>query len=569
LNCNGTCINDTDADGVCNEIEIAGCTDATACNYNANATDENGSCTYPAQSYLNCNGTCINDTDADGVCDEIEIAGCTDATACNYNVNATDENGSCSYPAQSYLNCNGTCINDTDADGVCDEIEIAGCTDATACNYNVNATDENGSCTYPAQSYLNCNGTCINDTDADGVCDEIEIAGCTDATACNYNANATDENGSCTYPAQSYLNCNGTCINDTDADGVCNEVEISGCTDPNACNFIVNATEENGSCTYPAQSYLNCNGTCINDTDADGVCNEIEVAGCTNPLACNFNELATNDNGSCIMPTNEICNQLDDDCDGQVDEFVTTTYYADVDGDGFGDLNSSTQACQLPIGYTLDTSDCDDNLVTYLDTDGDGFGVNTIIACGVSMNTDCDDSNPTIYPGVNEQCNLIDDNCDGITDNNVVYVNYYADTDGDGFGSSGLSVLSCVQPAGYINNNDDCNDTDSNINPNAIEIEGNDVDENCDGQLVGIEHEPQFMSMILYPNPTMGAVQLKWEIPQNVQVSVWDSRGRMIHAEQLKQANLWNWNSTDIAAGVYFIQWTSPEGMQTIQLIKE
>ena len=78
------------------------------------------------------------------------------------------------------------------------------------------------------QSYLNCDGTCINDTDADGVCNEIEVAGCTDVTACNYNANATDEDNTCTYPTQSYLNCDGTCINDTDADGVCNEDRSCG-----------------------------------------------------------------------------------------------------------------------------------------------------------------------------------------------------------------------------------------------------------------------------------------------------------------------------------------------------
>ena len=92
-----------------------------------------------------------------------------------------------------------TCINDTDGDGVCDEDEIAGCTDAEACNYDETATDDNNSCTYPEADNLNCDGSCINDADGDGVCDEDEVGGCTDAGACNYDATATDDNGSCEF----------------------------------------------------------------------------------------------------------------------------------------------------------------------------------------------------------------------------------------------------------------------------------------------------------------------------------------------------------------------------------
>jgi hypothetical protein len=430
------------------------------------------------------------------------------------------------------------------------------------------ATDEDGTCTYPTQTYLNCNGTCINDTDADGVCDEIEVAGCTDVTACNYNANATDEDNTCTYPAQLYLNCNGTCINDSDADGVCNEIEVSGCTDATACNYIVNATEEDGSCTYPAKSYLNCNGACINDTDADGVCNEIEVYGCTDINACNYDVNATDNDGSCILPVAEVCNTLDDDCDGDIDEFVTTTYYADMDQDGFGDISNTIESCSLPLGYTTDTSDCDDSVVTYLDEDGDGFGVNAIVPCGVVLNTDCDDSNSAIYPGANEQCNLIDDNCDGITDNNVVYVNYYADADADGFGNSGSSVLACIQPIGYINNNDDCNDADSLINPNAIEIEGNAIDENCDGQLVGMVEWTE-LNVSAYPNPTRGSVQLTWERNEDVKVRIIDTQGRMMISESLIQSKSVSYNLEGFESGMYIIQWIGNDVQRTMTIIKE
>ncbi|MEZ7839090.1 MAG: hypothetical protein QMB13_07155, partial [Flavobacteriales bacterium] len=79
------------------------------------------------------------------------------------------------------------------------------------------------SCTY-ADTYYDCNGICINDTDIDNVCDELEISGCIDTMACNYDANATDDDASCTY-ADTYYDCNGICINDIDFDGECDELD--------------------------------------------------------------------------------------------------------------------------------------------------------------------------------------------------------------------------------------------------------------------------------------------------------------------------------------------------------
>ena len=65
--------------------------------------------------------------------------------------------------------------NDQDNDGVCDDNEVLGCTNAVACNFNPNATDDDGSCTFPSSVYVDCNEVCYNDTDGDGVCDELEI----------------------------------------------------------------------------------------------------------------------------------------------------------------------------------------------------------------------------------------------------------------------------------------------------------------------------------------------------------------------------------------------------------
>jgi hypothetical protein len=182
-----------------------GCTEVSACNYDSGATEDDGSCVFAdATNCELCNadgGVDVFDEDGDGVCDFEEVLGCTDATACNYDVVATDDDGSC--VIAEAVNCEvcnasgGVDVQDADGDGVCDDAEIAGCTDASACNYDMDATDEDGSCTY-AEQYYDCAGNCLNDSDGDGVCDELEVAGCTDATACNYAMDATDEDGSCT-----------------------------------------------------------------------------------------------------------------------------------------------------------------------------------------------------------------------------------------------------------------------------------------------------------------------------------------------------------------------------------
>ena len=77
-------------------------------------------------------------------------------------------------------------------------VDVAGCTDDTACNYNPDATVDDESCTY-ADAGLDCDGNCLADADGDGICDDDEIPGCTDEGADNYNPDATNDDGSCAY----------------------------------------------------------------------------------------------------------------------------------------------------------------------------------------------------------------------------------------------------------------------------------------------------------------------------------------------------------------------------------
>ena len=180
---------------------LCACTDESACNFDPTALWDDGSCqdgpAYWGEN-LDCEGNCLNDADGDYVCDENEIEGCLNPAACNY-VEAPTDLVACIFPEEG-LDCDGNCLNDADGDGVCDEDEEEACTDAAACNYNDDPTvdTDNALCQYP-DPFEDCDGNCYNDADGDGVCDEAEVGGCTDESACNYDAAATDEDGSCDY----------------------------------------------------------------------------------------------------------------------------------------------------------------------------------------------------------------------------------------------------------------------------------------------------------------------------------------------------------------------------------
>ena len=107
------------------------------------------------------------------------------------------------------------------------------------------ATDD-GTCEY-ADDYYDCDGNCISDIDSDGVCDELEVVGCTDDTACNYDSLATDD-GTCEY-ADDYYDCDGNCISDLDSDGVCDELD--NCVDiSNSDQIDIDQDGEGDACDY-------------------------------------------------------------------------------------------------------------------------------------------------------------------------------------------------------------------------------------------------------------------------------------------------------------------------------
>ncbi|MCY1015633.1 putative metal-binding motif-containing protein [Pyxidicoccus sp. MSG2] len=309
-------------------------------------------------------------------------------------------------------------------------------------------------------------------------------------------------------PADSRQKCNqpgGYVPNNTD----CNDGLVS--VHPGA-NEVCNDIDDN--CAGGVDEYIN--KTWYRDADADGYGTGAAVTACVAPAGHVAASGDCNDNASSVRPgATEVCNDVDDNCAGGVDEGLpVSTYYRDADSDGYGNPASSLQKCNQPGGYVPDSTDCNDSLVSvhpgatevcndvddncvggvdeglpvstyYRDADADGHGnpADSLQKCNqpsgyVANSTDCNDVLASVHPGANEVCNDIDDNCAGGVDE---YINktWYRDADADGYGT-GAAVTACVAPAGHVAASGDCNDNASSVRPGATEV-CNDVDDNCAG----------------------------------------------------------------------------------------
>ncbi len=246
--------------------------------------------------------------------------------------------------------------------------------------------------------------------------------------------------------------------------------------------------------------------------DDDGLLTDNDGDGFAGDDDCDDTDAATNAGAA------EICNGVDDDCDGEVDEGLETTWYADADGDGFGDPAAAVDACSAPSGTVANDTDCDDTdalvfpgapevcddrdndcdvevdegVTTdfFPDADGDGFGdpERPTAACsapdghvGVDLASDCDDAEPDVFPGNSEVCDERDNDCNGLVDDGV-QIEFYIDLDGDDWGDPATTTEACVVPEGYSDTPGDCDDSAAAVNPDASEV-CNGVDDDCDAAI--------------------------------------------------------------------------------------
>ncbi len=174
---------------------------------------------------------------------------------------------------------------------------------------------------------------------------------------------------------------------------------------------------------------------------------------CEQPIGFADNADDCDDGAAFVRPgAEETCDGLDDDCDGEIDEDASdvATWYADADGDGYGDASGEVMACEQPRGHVSDAQDCDD---------GDA----------------------SINPEATERCDGVDEDCDGEVDDSALdQAVWWADMDGDGYGGSAY-VVACEAPEGYVATEGDCDDEDAAAHPGAKEVFYDGVDQDCDG----------------------------------------------------------------------------------------
>ena len=460
------------------------------------------------------------DVDGDGFGDdENTITACQPPSGYIIVGNDCDDNSAVSFPGAEEL-CDEI---DNNCDGDIDEFLLEGMyLDSDGDGYG-HPDQPIQSCSDDLSQYVQNSLDCNDQNpevhfDAIEVCDEID----------NDCDGAIDEPGS------------GSQIwyGDSDGDGFGDwAVTISACSQP--VGFVSNALDcdDSNPQQYPdAPEYCNsqddnCDGiidddpidpiTFYQDADNDGFGSGNTLLSCLQPVGFVANSLDCDDTTASISPSApEICNQIDNNCNGIADDNAlgAATYYADVDGDGYGDGNNASQSCSPITGRVLNALDCDDSDanqnplgvevcnseddncngqvddnaidadIWYVDSDGDGYGSlsSWMPSCTqpvgyVDNIEDCNDGDPAHNPDSPEVCNGLDDNCNNQVDEGVTLYPWYFDDDGDGFGDPWVVVEACSQPTGMIADNQDCNDTDATINPDADELCDDGIDNNCDG----------------------------------------------------------------------------------------
>ncbi len=366
-----------------------------------------------------------------------------------------DDSRASSYPGAPEV-CNGrddNCDGQTDISAV-DEVpwyldadgdlygfaasEVFAC-DAPTTDYvrDDSDCDDTRSTVRPGAPEL-CNG---RDDNCDGTVDEGAPTWFLDNDADGYG---TSDSGivACDPPNSRYVSdatdCNDNAIAiNPGADEVCNGLDDD-------CNTAVDDDASDVVAWYP-------------DADGDDYGNQnAQQMACFAPTPdyirtghdCDDTRSAVNPDGE------DICNGLDDNCDGDVDE-NPLVWALDDDGDDYGDASVTVLSCNRPSSRY------------------------------VSDQTDCNDADAQVFPGAVERCNDSDDSCDGVADSPAPpsAATYYTDDDGDGYGDPDTAVVSCTPPGGDVTEVPfDCDDADPSINPDALEMcDG--VDNDCDGQI--------------------------------------------------------------------------------------
>ena len=299
----------------------------------------------------------------------------------------------------------------------------------------------------------------------------------------------------------------------------CNDADIG--VNPDAVE-VCNGVDDD--CSGVVDDYAADAPTWYADSDSDTFGDaSTAITTCDAPAGYVADGTDCDDAVSTVNPdATEVCDGIDNDCDGTIDTGASdaTNWYADSDSDSYGDASTMVSACDAPVGYVADGTDCVDTnsaihpgaselcndidddcdgsvdesaidkTTWYADSDSDTYGDGgvSVSACDapagyVASATDCDDANNTIHPGATEVCDNADNDCDGTVDVGAVdETTWYRDADTDTYGDADVPEADCDQPAGYVADDTDCDDTNSTIHPGATEVSYNGLDDDCDGR---------------------------------------------------------------------------------------
>jgi hypothetical protein len=507
---------DTDGDGIPDEIEGDEDTDGDGIP-DSSDTDSDGD-GIPDE----IEG--IKDTDGDGIPDYIDTD--ADGDGIPDETEGTDDSDGDGIP--DYAD------TDSDEDGIPDEIEGSGDSDGDGIpDYADTDSDGDG---IPDET----EGT--EDSDGDGIPDYADTD--SDGDGIYDSAEGTDDTDGDGIP--DYMDT------DSDGDGIPDGEEEDRDTDGDGIPDSEDDDDDGDGLSDTEEGDTDIDGDGIpdsldDDSDGDGIPDSEE--GLSTDVDRDGDGF-TIDDGDCddfdelINPdATEICDDddVDEDCSGTADNddegadsSTFTTWYADTDGDTFGNPDAGTERCDPADGEVADNTDCDDTNAAinpdatevcddenvdedcsgsadnydegadsstfttwYFDDDGDSFGDPEAgtercdaVEDEVADNTDCDDTNAAINPDATEVCDdeNVDEDCSGSADNydegadSSTFTTWYFDDDGDSFGDPDTGTARCDAVEDEVADNTDCDDSDAAINPDATEIcDDEDVDEDCSG----------------------------------------------------------------------------------------